>query len=122
VQKNLPHRLKTFLANYCRAYEDMRLDKFTTFFTRNATEKGTLFRSLLPKYRRNFEKIASMNYRIELQRYSVQENTRFIKIDGIYYAKARLASDKRKLLQSSGKISMELVQYGDSFKVRRLDY
>ncbi|MCK5194871.1 MAG: hypothetical protein KAQ71_13750, partial [Desulfobulbaceae bacterium] len=122
VQKNLPHRLKTFLANYCRAYEDMRLDKFTTFFTRNATEKGTLFRSLLPKYRRNFERIASMDYRIELQRYSVQENTRFIKIDGIYYAKARLASDKRKLLQSSGKISMELVQYGDSFQVRRLDY
>jgi len=122
VQKNLQHRLKAFLANYCRAYEDMRLDKFTTFFTRNATEKGTLFRSLLPKYRRNFERIASIDYRIELQRYAVQEDTGFIKIEGIYYAKARLASDKRKLLQGSGEISMELVPYGDSFQVRRLDY
>jgi hypothetical protein len=76
----------------------------------------------MPKYRRNFERIDSLNYRIELKRHSVQENTGYIHIEGIFRAQARLVGEVDKWRYSFGDISMELVPVGNFFKVRRLDY
>ncbi|OEU66435.1 MAG: hypothetical protein BBJ57_11330 [Desulfobacterales bacterium PC51MH44] len=117
----MQYRLKAFLTNYCRAYENKQLDKFSTFFTSDAVEKGKPFSSFLQQYRRNFERIDSMNYRIELKRYAVQEEIGLVRIEGIFHVRARLIGSQ-KWRQSKGKIYMELVASGDSFKVRRLDY
>ncbi|OEU66131.1 MAG: hypothetical protein BBJ57_00025 [Desulfobacterales bacterium PC51MH44] len=119
--EDLQHRLKAFLTDYCRAYENKQLDKFSSFFTPDAVEKGKLFSSYLSRYRRNFEKIDSMNYRIDVQRYAIQDGTGLIRIDGTFNARARL-SGSEKWRQSSGRLSMELASYGDSFRVKRLDY
>ncbi|UCF85642.1 MAG: AAA family ATPase [Desulfobacteraceae bacterium] len=119
---DLQNRLEAFLALYCQTYQDKKLDKFATFFTTDATEKGKLFSSLMPKYRRNFELLDSLNYRIELQRHSIHEKTGNIHIEGVFRAQARLKGGGDKWRYSFGDITMELVSVGDFFKVRRLDY
>ena len=119
--ENLQSHLNIFLSKYCRTYEKKQLDKFATFFTPDAMEKGRSFTSRLDQYRRTFEKVDSMNYRIELKRYAVQEGTGAIRIQGVFHARARLVEGK-KWLENSGPIAMELVANGDSFQVRRLDY
>jgi len=121
VPEDLQSHLNIFLSKYCRTYEKEQLDQFATFFTPDAMEKGKSFTSRLDQYRRTFERVDSMNYRIELKRYAIQEGTAAIKIEGIFHARARLVESK-KWLENSGPIAMELVAHGDSFQVRRLDY
>jgi len=120
VKENLEPRLKAFLGNYCRAYENRKLDQFTVFFAPDAIENGKPFAQQLPKYRRNFERIDSLNYGIKLNNYSIQKETGLISIEGTYYAKAQLAGSSGEWKQSSGGISMALEAYGDTFRIKRL--
>jgi type II secretory pathway predicted ATPase ExeA len=118
---NLHARLKAFLNDYCRTYEQKDLDKFSTFFALNAVEKGKPFRFWLSKYRQNFNRIDSLEYNIELERYATQEETGLVKIDGVYHLRAKLSGSK-EWRKSSGQISMVLKADGGSFKVVELDY
>ena len=118
---NLHARLKTFLDDYCKTYEQKDLDKFSTFFALNAVEKGKPFRFWLSKYRQNFNRIDSLEYNIELERYATQEDTGLVKIDGLYHVRAKLNGSK-EWRKSSGEISMVLEADGGSFKVVELDY
>ena len=118
---NLHARLKTFLNDYCRTYEQKDLDKFSTFFALNAVEKGKPFRFWLSKYRQNFNRIDSLEYNIELERYATQEETGLVKIDGVYNVRAKL-NGSTEWRKSSGEISMVLEADGGSFKVVELDY
>ena len=119
--EDLQSHLNIFLSKYCRTYEKEQLDQFATFFTPDAMEKGKSFTSRLDQYRRTFERVDSMNYRIEVKRYAIQKGTGAIRIEGIFHARARLVESK-KWRENSGPIAMELVAHGDSFQVRRLDY
>jgi len=118
---NLHARLKAFLNEYCRTYEQKDLDKFSTFFASNALEKGKPFRFWLSKYRQNFNRIDSMEYDIELERYATQEETGLVKIDGLFHVRAKLGGSK-EWRKGSGQISMLLEADGNSFKVKQLDY
>ena len=118
---NLHARLKTFLDDYCKTYEQKDLDKFSTFFALNAVEKGKPFRFWLSKYRQNFNRIDSLEYNIELERYATQEDTGLVKIDGLYHVRAKLNGSK-EWRKSSGEISMVLEADGGSFKVIELNY
>ncbi|MCJ7540409.1 MAG: hypothetical protein MUO88_12175, partial [Desulfobacterales bacterium] len=118
---NLHARLKAFLNEYCRTYEQKDLDKFSTFFASNALEKGKPFRFWLSKYRQNFNRIDSMEYDIELERYATQEETGLVKINGLFHVRAKLGGSK-EWRKGSGQISMLLEADGNSFKVRQLDY
>jgi hypothetical protein len=118
---NLHARLEAFLNEYCRTYEQKDLDKFSTFFALNAVEKGKPFRFWLSKYRQNFNRIDSMEYNIELERYATQEESGLVKVDGIFHVRAKLGGSK-DWRKSSGQISMVLEADGNSFKVRQLDY
>ena len=113
--------VKAFLDEYCRTYEQKNLDKFSNFFASNAIEKGKPFRSWISRYRQNFNKIDSIEYNINLERYATQEETGLIRIDGIYKVRAKLnGSDNWR--EGSGDISMVLETDKDSFKVKELDY
>ncbi len=113
-------RLRSFLQTYCNTYAAKDLDRFTQFFSVNAMENGKLFDSLLPKYERNFQFIETIQYRIELQDFSVAEDQQTITIDGDFFLKW-LPPDK-KWRENSGKISMNLIEKGSSFIVQQLDY
>jgi type II secretory pathway predicted ATPase ExeA len=117
----LTTRLESFLKKYCRTYEQKNIDKFSDFFTLNAVEKGKPFKSWLSTYRRNFKRIDSIEYNIDLNRYATQEDTGLVKIDGTFHIRARLEGSK-EWLKSSGDISMILEADGNSFKVKQLDY
>jgi len=121
MPEDLESRLNAFLSKYCRTYEKEQLGQFAAFFTPDAMEKGESFTSRLDQYRRTFESVDSMNYRIELKRYAIQKGTGVIRIEGSFHARARRV-ETGKWLESSGSISMELVAHGDSFQVRRLEY
>ncbi|MGA7146231.1 MAG: hypothetical protein WBY47_17155, partial [Desulfobacterales bacterium] len=72
---NQASRLRLFLLLYCKAYESRNLDKFSAFFAPNATENNKAFHEYLPRYRRNFQRIESLSYRIVLDSYSLNPDT-----------------------------------------------
>ena len=111
--------LYTVLAD-CGYFDVKDLDKFATFFTPDATENDTPFQDMLPNYRKNLEKIQSFNYRIELITYSLQADTGTIKIQGKYFTRFLLHEGTWR--ENSGNISMELIENGDSYLVKRLSY
>ena len=116
----LENRLRSFLNNYCTIYASKNLTAFTRFFTPDAEENGKPFESLLPKYQRNFNLIEAIEYQIELQQFSSDENKETVKIEGNFFLKW-LPPDQR-WRENSGKIYMSLKADGPSFVVQRLDY
>lgn len=117
---DLTDQLKTFLSSYCKTYESKDLDRFFAFFTPDATENNKDFHELLPAYRKNIEMIESFNYRIDIISYSLGANTGNIKVKGKYYAQFLLHGGTLK--GNSGNITMELIENGDSYLVKRLNY
>ena len=114
------NRLRSFISFYCETYESKDLNKFATFFSSDATENNMSFHELLPKYTRNMEMVESFNYWIELVAYSLQPDTGNVKIKGKFFTKFRLHEGTWK--ENSGDISMELIESGESYLVKRLDY
>jgi hypothetical protein len=112
-------RVKSFLFLYCHIYESKDLDKFASLFSPDATENGKAFHELLPKYRKNLEMVESFNYRIELVAYSLSTDTGNIRVKGKYFTQYLIEG---KLKEKSGNTSMELIENGDSYLVKRLDY
>jgi hypothetical protein len=112
--------LQSFLEGYCHTYEKKDLDQFSTFFARDAKENNKPFHSLLPKYRKNFDVIEFINYRIELQKYIFDDEQGTINLEGRFFLEW-LPGDTR-WRRNSGKIFMKLQESGTSFKISRLDY
>ena len=113
-------RLESFLNIYCQTYTSKNLDKFATFFTPDATENNTPFQDMLSNYQKNLEKIQSFNYRIELIAYSLQADLGNIRIQGKYFTRFLLHEGTWQ--ENSGDITMELIENGDSYLVKRLIY
>jgi DNA-binding transcriptional MerR regulator len=113
-------RLRAFLNTYCQAYESKDIDKFFTFFAPDASENNRPFHELMPTYRKNMETIDSFKYRIEIIAYSTQADTGNIRIQGKFFTQYLLHGGSWK--DNSGSISMELVEHGDSFLVKQLNY
>jgi hypothetical protein len=120
-QYNLQNRLKIFLNAYCRTYERKNLDMFGGFFAPDAVEQGRPFKSWAPQYRQNFNRIDSMVYNIKLDRYSTHDETEEVRIEGTFQVRAKL-SGSEKWRKSSGRITMVLESYKDSFRVKELNY
>ena len=117
---NLKERLVSFLEIYCQTYETKDLDHFSTFFAPDAKENDKPFHNLLPKYRRNFDVIEFITYRIELQKYKYDDEHGTIKLEGRFFLEWLPGGTKWR--RNSGKIFMELQESGTSFKISRLDY
>ena len=120
-QSNLQGRLKTFLRAYCRTYERKNLDMFGAFFAPDALEQGRPFKSWAPRYRQNFDKIDSMIYNIELERYATRDETGEVRIEGTFQVRGKLKGSE-KWRKSSGRITLVLEPYKDSFRVKELNY
>lgn len=117
--ETLVNRLKSFLFLYSQTYESKDLNKFSTFFASDAIENNRPFHELLPKYRRNMEMIESFDYRIELVAYFLSANSDNIKIRGKYFSRFIYEGT---LKENSGYILMELIENGDSYLVKQLNY
>ena len=117
---NLKERLQSFLEVYCHAYEEKNLAQFSTFFASDAKENNKPFHNLLPKYRRNFDVIKFITYRIELQEYKYDDERGTINIEGRFFLE--WLPDGTRWRRNTGKIFMALQESGTSFKISRLDY
>lgn len=117
---NQASRLRSFLLLYCRAYESKDLDKFSAFFAPGATENNKPFHEYLSRYRRNFQRLDSIIYRIVLDSYSLNPDTGNIELKGNYFIKYLLKGKAWK--ENNGIISMELIKNGGSYLVKRLNY
>jgi len=120
VKSRLEGRLRSFLQNYCSTYAAKDLAKFIDFFGPGAQENGKPFVSLLPKYQKNFDQIETIQYRIELQQYTYDNQNETVRIEGNFLLKWLLPDKKWR--ENSGKIFMNLKDDGRSFLVQRLDY
>jgi type II secretory pathway predicted ATPase ExeA len=120
VEVRLEDRLRSFLQSYCMTYAAKDLDKFTNFFGPGALENGKPFESLLPKYQESFNLAEAIQYRIELQQYTVDNQKGTVNIEGNFLL--RWLRPDKKWRENSGKIFMNLKDDGRSFLVQNLDY
>jgi len=118
---NLHARLKSFLNEYCRFYEQKDLNKLSSFFVLNAVENGKPFKFWLSKYRQNFNKVNSIEYDIEIEHYATQEQLGIIRIDGTFHVRFKMA-DSKEWRKNGGKITMVLEANENSFNIRQLEY
>jgi general secretion pathway protein A len=116
----LENRLREFLQTYCSTYAAKDLDSFSRFFAPDAEENGKLFKSLVPKYQKNFSFIDTIYYRIELQQATYEDDGKTLKVDGNFFL--RWLPPDKKWRENAGKIVMSLRADGTSFIVQRLDY
>jgi hypothetical protein len=117
---DLKERLQSFLEVYCHTYEEKDLEQFSTFFASDAKENNKPFHNLLPKYRRNFDVIKFITYRIEMQEYKYDDERGTINIEGRFFLE--WLPDGTRWRRNTGKIFMALQESGTSFKISRLDY
>ena len=113
-------RIRSFLEAYTDTYAAKDLERFARFFTASAIENGKPFSTLLSKYERNFTFIETIEYRIELQRFSLTDSRELVQIEGNFFLRW-LPRDNR-WRENSGTITMQLKEDGSSFLVQRLDY
>jgi len=117
---DLKERLQSFLEVYCHTYEEKDLEQFSTFFASDAKENNKPFHNLLPKYRRNFNVIKFITYRIEMQEYKYDDEGGTINIEGRFFLEWLPYGTRWR--RNTGKIFMALQESGTSFKISRLDY
>jgi len=120
VKVRLEGRLRSFLQSYCTTYAAKDLDKFTNFFGPGALENGKPFESLLPKYQKSFNVAEAIQYRIELQQYTYDNQKGTVDVEGNF--SLRWLPPDKKWRENSGKIFMNLKDDGRSFLVQNLDY
>lgn len=113
-------QLHNFLRNYCRTFENKNLNQFKGFFAKDATEKGKSFIAVLPKYRRNFEILDSIDYQIELKKYFQKYDTGTVELHGRF--RVNWLSHGAGWQKKSGSISMSLIKRDNSYRIKRLDY
>ena len=116
---SMEERLDQFLKRYCNTYTSKDLDAFADLFAAGATENGKPFRSLLPKYEKNFTLIDTIQYRIRMKDFSIEDD-QTVTVNGDFFLEW-LPPDKR-WRENSGEISMRLKDDGSTFLVQRLDY
>ncbi len=114
--------LQSFLDRYSRTYESKDLNAFSALFTPDATENDKQFRKLWPLYRKTFQIIDRIDYKIQLKDHTIELHTQTIHIRGRFDLKWRTVSDN-KLHKSSGRIEMVLYRdQGKKLLVKRLKY
>ena len=75
---------------------------------------------MLPKYRKNMERIESFKYDIEMTDYAVMEGAGNTTLQGKIFTHYRLHDGTQG--EKKGNISMELEASDGSFLVKRLNY
>ncbi len=116
----LKSQLHNFLRDYCQTFENKNMTKFKGFFTADAVERGKSFSSKLPKYSRIFEILDSIGYQIELKKYFQKHDTGTLELQGRF--RINWLSHGADWQERSGWISMSLVKYNTSYRIKRLDY
>jgi hypothetical protein len=101
-------------------FENKNLNKFKGFFTADAMERGKSFSRMLPKYRRNFEILDSIGYQIELKKYFQKHDAGILELQGRF--RVNWISYGADWQERFGWISMSLVNYKNSYRIKRLDY
>ena len=120
------NELEQFISSYCEAYENRDLTKLMTFFEENAIENGTPLHQLLPKYRKNFQSLASIHYRISMVNYIVDPELGRIEVNGLFFLRWRKNQEKQ-WHDYNGSIRMDLISKDESFinnffSIRELTY
>ena len=91
-----------------------------TYFSADAKENGKSFNTLIPKYRRNFETIETIEYNITLEKFSLNKISDSIRLEGEFNLRWQPYNGLWR--KNYGKIFMDLLKDNDSFKVINLDY
>ena len=113
-------RIRRFLDAYCRTYESLAPERLAALFAPTATENGRPFEELLPRYRTNMSKMASVAYRIDLETWEPIQGGAEYEVRGRFTARGE-RTDRRKF-RSTGRIRLMLAPHADAFKVARLAY
>ncbi|MDZ7831052.1 MAG: J domain-containing protein [Desulfobacterales bacterium] len=118
---NMRKQLNAFLRDYCEAYESMNLDAFKRFFTDNAIENKEPFKKMIPQYRRNFNVLDAVDYRIRLKHFTCHLDERKVIMDGRFSLKWR-KPENQNWHEYEGRITMSLVPQQTSYLIRKLSY
>jgi hypothetical protein len=114
----IEQRLEAFLREYSRDYSRRDLIAFMGHFTPQALENNKPLRTLLPLYEENFRTIPTMQYHIESDRWIARGDG--LHVEGRFHLLGVYANGQP--LSSRGRLDMDLVPDGTTFRVQNLNY
>ncbi len=113
-------RIKSFIDAFSRSYESRDFNRFAKYFAPGASQDGKPFSKSALVYRRNFELIRKLSFKVQLNRFSQLIDEGIVRTRGSYEMKWLPYGGKWQ--ESHGEIAFELVRSGDSYKVKGLEY
>lgn len=116
--ESLRERVEDFLRRYALAYQQRDLNLFSSFFAENAVENGRPVKSLTSEYLNTFARTEKIRFQIHLRNLSRLKDG--VDAEGSFHLTVQTRGGSP--VESEGSISLELVETGDDFKVRALDY
>jgi ketosteroid isomerase-like protein len=112
-------RLERFLAGYTAAYNRRDLQGFLSHFTEDARENERPLSSWIEAYRKSFQAVPSIDYRIRPTAWSLDPDGG-LRVRGRFQLTGTFRDGRP--VASSGTLTMDLVPRGNSFRVRALSY
>jgi len=116
--QDLGKRVESFLRRYTQAYQKRDLNLFLGFFDADAAENGQPVKSLASTYLKTFLSTEQIRFQIQLQQCSQTNNG--VSAKGRFHLLVK--SHSKVPVESSGSIRLQLVDLGNDFKVKNLDY
>ena len=113
-------KIRDFIRAYRKAYESRDINRFRLFFTEDAIELNRPISAALPVYQKNFEALAALDYDIDLKAWEEDEATGQVTLKGQFDIRYRMSDSAWRSTQ--GEISMDLVETGGIYRIKRLDY
>jgi hypothetical protein len=110
-------RIDAFLKRYSKAYNARNIPKILSFFDTDARENGRSVVQLAPIYHESFGRAKSIYYRIVPTAWSASKSE--ISLQGEFHLRVR--HGRKRSVDSTGTISMVLVPWGDSYRIKKLD-
>ena len=113
-------QILAFLKEYTAAYERGNAETFFSFFTANAMENGKALNELRPDYRKLWDNVKSLNYRISVNETEQVMGTDMVSMTGRFDLDWKFMDGRSG--QSHGEIFMDLKLNETALRVSRLSY
>lgn len=111
-------RVRAFLDRYTQTYQRKELTTLLRLFTPDAVENGKRVRSLIPVYRRNFQRASWIRYRIS--DLMLRKTANGVEAAGTIRLIEQFGNGP--LTQTTGSIRFDLVRAGDDYLIKALSY
>jgi general secretion pathway protein A len=117
-KQHFDQRVQSFVSRYTRTYEQKDVEAFMELFTDDAVENGRPVAELKPVYKKNFNRVQSIDYTIDIE--NLKKHQDYIYLIGRFTLEPHFSNNQT--IRSRGKIQMKIRNMSGELRVAQLSY